>query len=153
MGLDLLLLIGFGVFIVLMFIIIYFKDLESSKKFQRFERAIEDLNHQNHQLKQDLEEKGGVNIEAQLKEKILPLFDSVKNMETTIAKIANHQDQQVLRLEEKIKNATFISSPLSSNAQGIIYLYQNGRRIDEIAREFQIGIEEVESTLKMHNLL
>lgn len=168
MGLDIWLFGGFGIFLVLLFLVIYFKDLESNRKFERFERAIEDLNHQNHQLRQSLAHKNETDrvwlddvklefhkkVQDEINTKVLPLLDSLKDIEDVISSFRSDQQERIVKLEQRAKSMNIISPTSStSNEKEVIQAYNSGKKVHEIAKDLRIGLGEVEFILKMHNLL
>lgn len=166
MGLDLLLFAGFGIFLVLLFFVIYFKDMESNRKFERYGRSIEDLNRQNHQLRQILAQKKEEDkiladeiklevhkkVQDEINTRVLPLLDSLQDIEEIIANFKNDQQERMVKLEQRTKSINLPNSS-TSNEKQVIQSYNNGKKIHEIARDLRIGLGEVEFILKMHNLL
>lgn len=167
MGIDIMVYIGFGVIMALLFLIIYFKDIESSKKFERFERTIEDLSRQNHQLKQALIHKKDEDtswvegIKSQLKgsvqeeinNHVIPLLDSLRDIEGIIEDFKTEQQNRIIKLEERTKSMNMLSPTSStSNEKQVIQAYKNGSSINTIAKDLRLGVGEVEFILKMHNL-
>ncbi len=164
MSIDIMIFGGFGIFIIILFLVIYFKDQESNRKFERFERAIEDLNHQNHQLKQLLNEqsqKGSDNdnldiatkIQEEINIQVAPLLQSVKDIEEVMAYFKNDQQERISKLEQRAKIMNMPNNPATSNEKLVIQHYNEGKRVADIARDLRIGLGEVEFILKMHNLL
>ncbi len=125
MTLDILLFIGFGVLLALILLFVYLKDAESNKKFERFERVIEDLNHQVHTLEHNLD---------------LKMQENQKHIEDFLQKA-------------KSTGTVSYASSISNNKNMIIALHKKGKKHHEIAKELRIGLGEVEFVLKMHNLV
>ncbi len=167
MSMDMMILGGFGFFLVLIFLIIYLRDLESSRKFERFERAIEDLNHQNHQLKQQLSHKSEADrvwvddlkmefhkkVQDEINTKVLPLLDSLKDIESIISDFKSDQHSRISKLEERAKGVNLPSNPSSNNEKEVVRSYNEGKQVYQIAKDMRLGIGEVEFILKMNNLL
>lgn len=163
MNLDIWLSVGTYVFLVLLFLIIYFKDVESSKKFERFERAIEDLNHQNHQLRHALNAKDemqkealqamkldfSVKIENEINAKFNPFINSLKDIENVICDFQTDQQERIVKLEQSSRNIPSVTS----HEKQVIHAYQNGKSLHEIAKDLRIGLGEIEFILKMNHLL
>ncbi len=165
MQIDMILFIGFGVFLVLLFLIIYFKDLESNRKFERYARSIEDLNRQVHKLGQNLAQKKEQDkldidemkidihkrVQDEINTKVTPLLNSLKDVEAIIYSFKDDQQQRISNLEQKNKmNMPDMSIAIEKD---VILAYQNGKTVHEIARDLRLGIGEVEFILKMHDLL
>lgn len=167
MGIDTLVFIGFGVVLGLLFLIIYFKDIESNKKFERFERTIEDLNRQNHQLKQALIHKKDEDIswiegikaglrgsvQEEINNHVVPLLDSLKDIEGIIEEFKTEQQNRIIKLEERTKSINMLS-PISSssNEKQVLQAYKSGQSVHTIAKDLRLGVGEVEFILKMNNL-
>ncbi len=146
MELDLLLFVGFGLCLTLIFLVMYFKDVESTRKFERFERAIEDLNHQNHQLRQAIGGKDD-DLTQKTDEKIASLETSVRNLENILLNLEpTKTDKDIQKIH--------IKSPslFASNSQKILQLFKDGKSIQSIQNELQISENEILPILKMHNL-
>ncbi len=167
MSLDMILLGGLGGLLVLMFLLMYFKDLESSKKFGRFERAIEDLNHQNHQLKQvlaSINEKEKIwlddakldihkKVQDEINTNVLPLLDSLKDIEEVLASFKNTQDERIGKLEKRAKSFDIPNDVHATNDKKVVEYYNEGKKPHEIAKALRMGLGEVEFVLKINNLL
>lgn len=166
MGLDLLLFGGFGIFLLLLFFVMYFKDLESNRKFERYARSIEDLNRQIHQLRQSLAKKNEHDkiladeikldihkkVQDEINTRVLPLLDSLQDIEDIISSFKNDQQERMVKLEQRTKSINLPNSS-TSNEKQVIQAYNSGKKIHEIARDLRIGLGEVEFILKMHDLL
>ncbi len=168
MSIDLILFIGFGVFLILLFLVIYLKDVESNRKFERFARAIEDMNRQNHHLHQNLAKKKEQDkvlldelkleihkkIQDEINTKVLPLLESLEEIEEIINSFKTDQQNRISQLEERTKSINALSqNATTSHEKQIIQAYDNGKKIYEIAKDLRIGIGEVEFVLKMHKLI
>lgn len=168
MNIDMILFIGFGVFLVLIFLIIYLKDLEANRKFERFAMAIEDINRQNHKLHQALakkkeEEKVWLDevkleihkkVQDEINTKVLPLLDSLEEIEDVIKHFKSDQHDRISQLEERTKSINALSqNAKTSHEKQIIQAYDSGKKIYEIAKDLRIGMGEVEFVLKMHKLI
>ncbi len=166
MELNLILFIGFGIFLILLFLIVYFKDLESNAKFERYARSIEDLNRQVHQLRQSLAHKQEEDkilkdeilfsvhqkVQDEINTHIVPLLDSLKEIENVIYSFKDDQLQRMTSLENKTKSINLPNST-TSNEKQVIQAYNSGKKTNQIARDLRIGLGEVEFILKMNNLL
>lgn len=168
MNIDMILFMGFGVFLILIFLIIYLKDLEANRKFERFARAIEDINRQNHQIRQtqakqkesediwldDAKLEIHKKVQDEINTKVLPLLDSLEEIEEVIKHFKTDQQNRMSQLEERTKSINTISqNAKTSNEKEIIQAYDNGKKIYEIAKDLRISMGEVEFVLKMNKLL
>lgn len=166
MGIDTLIYLGIGAILVLLFLVVYFKDQESNKKFERFERIIEDLNRQNHQIKQallrkDSEKDSLENLKNQFQysakeevaEQVAPILSSLREIESIIEEFKGEQENRIAKLEERTKTFTLSQNASTSNEKQVIQLYKSGKNMQEIAKDLRIGLGEVEFILKMHNCL
>ncbi len=165
MQIDTILFLCFGVFLALMFFIMYVKDLESSKKFERYARSIEDLNRQLHKVRQELAQKKeedklfkdevSLQVHRKVKEeidtKINPLLSSMQGMEEVVYNFQNNHQQRMNSLEQKTKSMSLSSS--LANERQVVNFHAQGKKASEIARDLRVGIGEVEFILKMNNLL
>lgn len=168
MQIDILLFGGYAAFLVILFLIVYFKDMESNKKFERFARAIEDLNQQNHKLRHALLQKKEENklfmdeakmefsrkVQDEINQKVLPLLNSLKEIEGIMGEFKSDQLSRLNKLEERTKSFSSLSPSSSvSHEKDVVELYNEGRTIPAIAKDLRIGVGEVEFILKMHNML
>lgn len=167
MNIDIWLFGGFAVFLILLFLIMYFKDVESTKKFERFARAIEDLNQQNHQLRHALAHKKEEDkvwldeiklefhkkVQDEINTKVMPLLGSLQEIEGVIGDFKDDQLQRIGKLEERTKSINSLSSnATTSHEKDVIRLFNSGKNAYSIAKNLRIGVGEVEFILKMHNL-
>ncbi len=164
MSIDTLMYIGFGVLLVLLVLFIYFKDLESNRKFERFEGVIEDLNQQIHQLKQLTEQKNRedralaehnrIEIDKKIQDEInsrtLPIINSLKGISSLVDNLKEEQQECTFKLSQISQESKVLKA---SNEEQIIKMYNNGKNYQEIAKELHVSLGEVEFVLKIHNLL
>ncbi len=167
MDFDLLVYAGIAAVLCIIFLFIYFKDSETNSKFRRFERSIEELMQQNHQLRREIlrQEKNEktklesfeVHIHARVQEEInthvLPLLNSLKEIEGIMQNFQEEQQDRLSFLEERTKSINRFASPsASSNEKQVINLYKDGKKEHEIAKELRLGLGEVQFILKMNHL-
>lgn len=168
MNIDTILFVGFGFFLVLIFLIIYLKDLESNRKFERFARAIEDINRQNHKIRQiqakkneqediwlnDVKLEIHKKVQDEINTKVLPLLDSLEEIEEVIKHFKADQQTRLSQLEQRTKSINNLSqSSQTSNEKQITQAYDAGKKIFEIAKDLRISMGEVEFVLKMNKLI
>ncbi len=165
MSIDSILFIGFGVFLVLLFVVIYLKDVESNRKFERFARAIEDANRQNHRLHQALAKKKEEDkmmidefrlemhkkVQDEISSTVYPLLESLKDIEQIISNFKTDQQDRISELEERTKSINALSkNSTTSHEKQIIQAYNEGKQVHDIAKDLRIGIGEIEFVLKMN---
>lgn len=168
---DYILFLVFSVILAALLGFIYLKELESKKKFARFEKVIEGVIQENFALKKQLltltsTNDGGVvdlsvlekqldeKIESRLSEKILPLFNSLKNIESTIDEFQSEQQSRIYSLEERTRDINKITPPSMQNeAEQIVRLFNEGKSSEAIAKDLRLGLGRVEFVLKMHKLI
>ncbi|OPA78016.1 hypothetical protein BFG04_03615 [Campylobacter pinnipediorum subsp. pinnipediorum] len=168
---EYILFIIFGVILIVMLGLIILKDLEANKKFARYEKALEGVIQENFNLKKQISTLSSVKdgeivdlgalqdsldskIELSLNDKIMPIFNSLKNIESTIDEFQNEQQSRIYSLEEKTRDFTKITSPdIQSDEDVIVKLFNEGKSVENIAKDLKIGVGRVEFVLKMHSLV
>jgi DNA-binding NarL/FixJ family response regulator len=167
MDFDLLVYAGIAAVLVLLFLMIYLKDSESQRKFTHFERTIEELMQQNHQLRREIlqlekaeknkldafEAKFHNMVQEEINTHVLPLLNSLKEIENVIQNFQEEHQDRLAFLEERTKSINRFASPsASSNEKQVIALYKEGKKEHEIAKELRLGLGEVQFILKMNYL-
>lgn len=168
MEIDLLVIVGIGAFLFILLILFFFKDAETSKKFNRYEKIIEDLIQQNHQLRRDFisrekEERSRFQafeqhlhnkMQDEINTNVFPLLETLKDIENVMQEFKDEQQERMFSLEEQTKSMKKFANPMKvANDKLIIQSYREGKRVDDIAKDLRIGVGEVEFILKMNNLL
>lgn len=157
--------IGLAAFLILLFA--YLKDLESSKRFDKFEVAIDNLYDEFYKIQkafksiheeqnQKTQEMLG-EIESQTKEFIAnSLNQAYKHLESIEERI-NHEikttTNNLSSLDGKIRELEFFSSS-SSNAldeKKILSLLEKGKSIDTIAKDLGVTQAEIDLFLQLSN--
>lgn len=170
MSIEMLAFIALGALVVIVFLIVYIRDMEVNKKLLVYEKSIEELNYQNHVLNKTLndminqpketpldtkglEQKIQNDVKEQIHTTILPLLNSLKDVERIMQNFRDEQSARIDRLESRTKEMSFASaSPSSSNEKMILSQYERGKSEAEIAKDLRIGIGEVDLVLKLANL-
>ena len=170
MSIETLAFIALAALVVIIFLMVYIRDIEVNKKLLIYEKSIEELNYQNHVLNKTLNELSTASKEPALDAKaleskilghvkdeihqnVLPLVGSLKDVEKIMQGFRDEQSSRIDRLESRAKEMSFSSSsPSSSNEKAIVSLYAKGRNEAEIAKDLRIGIGEVDLVLKLANL-
>jgi len=160
-------LMGLGALVVILFFLIFLRDSEVSKKLGIYERVIEDLNRENHMLsksidklaskdKHDIEafkEQIQTEIKTQVQNSLLPMVDSIKEIEAVMLNFQEEQTYRIDSLENRTKEINYVPPNITeSNEKQIIYQYKNGKSEAKIAKDLRIGIGEVDLILKLANL-
>lgn len=160
----------FGVILASMLGLIFLKDAEANKKFQRYEKALEGVIQENFALKKQLSTLLSVKdgeivdigmlqdsldqkIEGTLNEKIIPIFNSLKSIESTIDEFQNEQQSRLYNLEERTRDFTKITPPDTQvEEEQILRLFNEGKSKETIAKNLRLGLGRVEFVLKMYRL-
>ncbi len=167
MNIEVLAFIGLSALVVIVFLMVYLRDIEVNKKLLIYEKSIEELNYQNHVLnklvtelsnkpavdEKEIEERLMVVIKEQITHKVTPVVNSLQGIEKIIQNFRDEQISRIDRLESRTKEMSMASSlPSSSNENMILSQYAKGRSEAEIAKDLRIGIGEVDLVLKLANL-
>lgn len=167
---ELLILGGFGVVLIVFFIIILLKDMETSRKFARYEKVLEGIIQENYNLKKQLsnisdlgtDQVDADEIEARLERKInelinskiKPVIQTLHGIENSIDTFQIEQQNRLYTLEERTKNINKITSSRDGSDEArIIELYRSGKDIEFIAKNLRLGVGKVELVLKLNKLL
>ena len=170
MSIETLAFIALAALVVIIFLMVYIRDVEVNKKLLIYEKSIEELNYQNHVLNKTLNELSMAtkeptvdpkaleskilgHVKEEIHQSVLPLVGSLKDVEKIMQNFRDEQSARIDRLENRTKEMSFASSsPSSSNEKVIVAQYAKGRSEAEIAKDLRIGIGEVDLVLKLANL-
>lgn len=167
MSIETLAFIALAVLVIIIFLMVYIRDIEINKKLAMFERSIEELNYQNHVLNKTLKEfnqKEPIDTQAlerkiveasknEIQRTILPMIASLQDIEGIIESFKEEQSARIDRLESRTKEMSGLpTGTSSSNEKMIVAQYARGRSEAEIAKDLRIGIGEVDLVLKLANL-
>ena len=168
MTIELMAIIGIAVLVFIIFLMVNLKDAEVNKKLSRYERIIEDLSRQNHSIKKEfekqlakrkeimseLEEKLAKNVKEQVQSNVMPMLESMREIENVMQAFQDEQVERIDRIEERSsKDISFLpSQAAASNEKIIIAQYSQGKSEASIAKDLRIGIGEVDLVLKLANL-
>lgn len=160
-------IIGFVIVLAIFFVFLLLKDSETNKKFARYERALESLMQENFALKKQLdafaldnftntdtdalEMKLNANIERNVNEKIAPIFSALKNIEGVLDEFASEQQSRLFSLEERTREINKITPSIHDETEQIVRMYNEGKSIEQIAKDMRIGVGRVELALKFPN--
>ncbi len=159
MTIDMILFIIIGIFLVLMFLIVYFKDIETNKKLEKYASSIEEQNRQIYKLNQKLSGEGMGGLAEEVDDKITQKSQAItilvekhlKQFQQTLELLQTEQQKMKVDLDKQVQNINLINS-LIFNERQILSAFKNGRSQEEIANELGIDISEVQFILKTHNL-
>lgn len=170
MNIETLAFIALAALVVIIFLMVYIRDVEVNKKLVIYEKSIEELNYQNHVLNKTLGELASATkepaidvkalegkilgrVKEEIQQSVFPLVGSLKDVEKIMQNFRDEQSSRIDRLENRTKEMSFASSaPSSSNEKVIVSQYAKGRSEAEIAKDLRIGIGEVDLVLKLANL-
>lgn len=170
MSIETLAFIALAALVVIIFLMVYIRDVEVNKKLLIYEKSIEELNYQNHVLNKTLNELSMTtketdvdpkaleskilnHVKEEIHQSVFPLIGSLKDVEKIMQNFRDEQSARIDRLESRTKEMSFASSsPSSSNEKVIVSQYAKGRSEAEIAKDLRIGIGEVDLVLKLANL-
>lgn len=167
MSIETLAFIALATLVVIIFLMVYVRDIEINKKLALYERSIEELNYQNHVLNKTLKEmnqKEAIDVsslekkileasKSEMQRTILPMIASLQDIEGIIESFKEEQSARIDRLESRTKEMSGLSTGTSSsNEKMIVAQYARGRSEAEIAKDLRIGIGEVDLVLKLANL-
>lgn len=144
------------------------KDKENMSKIIKLQNAMEDLTKELHYLKKNLdlkddeEEKFNIDLlkdevkimlEQEVSNKIYPILQSLKNVESIIEEFQNEQQNRILTLEQKTQSISKLTPNYDTEEQKIIELFQQGKSIEQIAKDLRVGIGNVELVLKFKKMI
>ena len=167
MSIETLAFIALAALIVIIFLMVYIRDVEVNKKLLIYEKSIEELNYQNHVPNKTLTEmKAQEQTDPKALEKrildqakqevqhsLLPVVASLKDVEKIMQHFRDEQSARIDRIESRTKEMSFASVvPSSSNEKMILSLFAKGKSEAEIAKDLRIGVGEVDLVLKLANL-
>ena len=167
MDLDLLVYAGIGALLLLLLLLVYFKDSETTQKFSKFERMVEELMQQNHQLRREMlkqekefkardtafEEYFRKRVQEEINTHVMPLLNSLREIEGIMQSFQEEQQDRLSSLEERTKTMNRITLPsATSNEKQVVGMFKEGKKEHEIAKELRLGLGEVQFILKMNYL-
>ncbi len=154
--------------VIIIFLMVYIRDVEITKKLSIYERSIEELNYQNHVLNKALKDMGTkepIDLKAlekrmielaknEIQHSVVPMVTSLQDIEQIIETFKEEQTTRIDRLESRTKEMSGLASggTSSSNEKMIVAQFSRGKSEAEIAKDLRIGIGEVDLVLKLANL-
>lgn len=167
MSIELLAFIALAALVVIVFLMVYIRDVEVNKKLLMYEKSIEELNFQNHQLSKALKEvshqepfnasefekKVMHHVKQELHNSIIPMVSSLQDIESIMQTFQAEQTARIDRLESRTKEMSVLpTTASSSNEKIIVAQFAKGKSEAEIAKDLRVGIGEVDLVLKLANL-
>ncbi len=168
MSIELIGIIALGALVTILFLFLLLREKEIGKKFETYERVIEDLNRQNYKLNHSLKEIASKEIsvdlnaiERKIEEKIKeeiesslePTMDTLNRIQQIVEDFQKEQISRIDRLENRAKEINFVPpSRNETNEKLVISQFKAGKEESQIAKDLRIGIGEVDFILKMANL-
>lgn len=167
MSIETLAFIGLTALVIIIFLMVFVRDMEINKKLLIYEKSIEELNYQNHVLNKainDVAKKENVEFKAfeqkmiermksEVQSTVLPMISSLQDIETIMENFKEEQSARIDRIESRTKEMNCLpSSTSSSNEKMIVAQYARGKSEAEIAKDLRIGIGEIDLVLKLANL-
>lgn len=167
MSIETLAFIGLTALVVIIFLMVFVRDMEINKKLLIYEKSIEELNYQNHVLNKamnDISKKENVEMKvfeqkmvermkSEVQSTVLPMISSLQDIETIMENFKEEQSARIDRIESRTKEMNCLpSSTSSSNEKMIVAQYARGKSEAEIAKDLRIGIGEIDLVLKLANL-
>lgn len=173
--------VGVAIVFILLFVYLYLKEGEHTKRARRYEKSIEDLNKEVYRLQKRIKEQGNelehfkTNIKAQIYQdtrlemknlldsnlhtQMMPIKVEIESLKTQWNECKNNfgdfeaLENKIFHLEERLKEFVYTpSSPTNIDEGRIISMFKDGWSVDSIAKELRIGKGEVEFILKFANL-
>ena len=167
---DLIIFVIFGLILTVLFVLVFIKDLEASRKFSRYEKAIESLMQELHAVKKQvasldrsepaefdvvqLESNLEQRLNEKINQKITPIINTLQSIESSIDSFQSQQQDRLFTLEERTKSISKISAPNGEDDEKrIVQMYSEGKSVESIAKELCVGVGKVELTLKLRELI
>lgn len=168
---DLIIFVIFGLILTVLFVLVFIKDLEASRKFSRYEKAIESLIQELHAVKKQvanfnqnsepaefdvvqLESNLEQRLNEKINQKITPIINTLQGIESSIDNFQSQQQDRLFTLEERTKSISKISAPNGEDDEKrIVQMYSEGKSVESIAKELCVGVGKVELTLKLRELI
>jgi len=159
MNLTIAIFIGLAFAIIFLFFYLFERDKAIDRKFQQMGAALEEMNHEMYQI-QETQKKISQNLKIDV-EKIISnqMDDILQNLINTIKESQYKSESEIQSLYEKIakleNNVKFTSLPNFETISDkkdvkakIKELHQIGYSIEDIAKEVNMPVGEVEFSLK-----
>lgn len=183
MSIDLLIMISFALLILALLVWAYIIIGGIQNKIANHTKSFDKLMQVNYQLTKDLNDlkkqvsqietnittlnsKGAAftldeitrRIDARINEalasRVMPMLDSLRNLENSVDNFASEHDERILDLEERTKSIRSVSPPsFSAEEDRIEALFRKGKNAEGIARELHITVGKVNMVLRLKHLI
>lgn len=175
---DILVLLIFIVLIASFFAFFIIKEKENAKRLQRLELALEDFSQELHYLKKDnvilseIKDELLLNVDKKIKKmqvlleksfasfnttqidsRIMPILESLQEVENIIKEFQSDQQNRILSLEQQSKTISKLSPNFDNEEEKVLALFKSGMSIEQIAKDLRIGTGRVEFILKFNKKL
>lgn len=142
MDINSLIILGLCVVVLILMVVMYIKDSQSDKKFERFEQVLTDTMQENFIAKKELASMKKLlddmdigdfsdKIDEEIEHKIAPIIRSLQSIDEIVRKNMTTNDDEGLIISE----------------------YQSGKNIEEIAILHEISLSRIEFVLKLNKII
>ncbi len=157
--------VGLASFLILLFT--YLKDLESTRRLDKFEIAIDALHDEIYKIQKYIkriegeQEERALEIQSQVETQARDMiahslsqtFEHLENIEQRVNDEIRLATDNLNSLDGKIRDLEFFSSSATSvDEKKISTLLQEGKSVDEISRELSIPRGEIELFLQLSDI-
>ena len=153
MSVELIAIIALTILICILFLFVFLRDQYVNRKLKLYERIIEEINRDNHTISKKLEKvssKDEIDLEAmevqiktdikdEVQKSLMPLVESIKEIESVMLSFQNEQISRIDALEDGKKRVNFVPpNMVDSNEKLIISQYKDGKSEAMIAKDLRI---------------
>lgn len=151
MGTEFIILICLLVVVVLLVMFVYIRDFDVNRRLGIFEKTIEDLSRQNHELNKILSEQNSksANIEMSYELKA-QVENEIKNKIASMQNSINKVEQITKEYHQKQNSVDDIFYDDIDYEKEVLTLHGIGKDKSKIAQILSISEEEVEMILKLN---
>lgn len=151
MGTEFIILICLLVVVVLLVMFVYIRDFDVNRRLGIFEKTIEDLSRQNHELNKILSEQNSksANIEMSYELKA-QVENEIKNKIASMQNSINKVEQITKEYHQKQNSVDNIFYDDIDYEKEVLTLHGIGKDKSKIAQILSISEEEVEMILKLN---
>lgn len=172
---DALVLLIFIILIIAFFAYFMIKDKENLKRIMILEQTLDEFTQDLHYLKKDnvilseikaklqeemdqkidtlqliLEDALNAKTSLQIDARILPILESLKEVELIIKDFQADQQNRILDLEQRTRSISKISPNFDNEEAKVIAMSKAGKSIEQIAKDMKLGVGRVELILKFN---
>ena len=93
-------------------------------------------------------------VNRAISQRVIPMLQSLKNLEDTIDKFQDEQEDRMYNLEERTRNISKITPPnFGREEDRVVELFRSGKSKEEIAREMRKSVGQINMILKIHKAI